>query len=233
MQETRRQILETLRLEGSQTVDDLTSRLRLTRTAVRAHLAALRAEGLVSPQGLRRGRRRPSVVYALTAAADPLFPKAYEEFALALLEELRRQDHGLLQEVFQRIADRWIAQDLPRVRDLSGHDRLAASCEILAERGFMPDLVPSAEGQVLREHNCPLMRLAQADPEVCQMVHRWLEALCGVPLVRLQCMRTGDPWSAYLVAGLSDSGPAPPPSGGADAVTDATGAMRPGAGPSP
>ncbi len=225
MQETRRQILEALRYGGALTVDDLTARLHLTRTAVRAHLAALRAEGLVSHHGLRRGRHRPSVVYALTPAADHLFPKAYEEFALALLEELRREGNGLLGRVLRRIGDRWIAQDLPRVQELRGRARVERVLDILTERGFMPTLVPSPGGLLLREHNCPLMRLAVADAEVCQMVHRWLEALCGVPVSRTQCMRSGDPWSAYALTGIEDPGQEPGQANGSG--------PHPGGGPSP
>ena len=43
MQETRRRIIELLRIQGGQTVRDLTASLRLTRTGVINHLAALQA----------------------------------------------------------------------------------------------------------------------------------------------------------------------------------------------
>ena len=67
--------------------------------------------------------------------------------------------------------------------------------QILKERGFLPALERADRTYVLREHNCPVLRLAADHSEVCDMVHRWMEALVGLPLARLQCMRKGDPFS--------------------------------------
>jgi predicted ArsR family transcriptional regulator len=199
VQDTRRRILELLRRGGGLTVEDLTHALRVTRTAITTQLAALQAEGLVTRGGLRRGQRRPSVVYALTPAADALFPKAYEDFAASLLEEIKRAGDTDLKRVLTRISDRWIRRDLPLVEGLKGPARLQRVREILEERGFMPALDRTSEGYLLREHNCPVMRLAQEHAEVCDMVHRWLEALFGTKLTRVRCLRRGDPFSAYTM----------------------------------
>jgi predicted ArsR family transcriptional regulator len=199
MHETRARIVDLLRRRGPLTVEDLAGALRVTRTAVIGHLAALQADGFVARQGLRPGIRRPSVLYALTPAADALFPKAYEEFVALVLAELKRRGPGHLRRLLRRIGDAWIARDLPRVAPLSGRERLARVMEILAERGFMPTLERTRTGYVLREHNCPLMRLAADHVEVCDMVHRWLEALVGARLTRVRCLRQGDPYSAYAL----------------------------------
>jgi predicted ArsR family transcriptional regulator len=199
MRETRQRVIELLRIRDGRTVDELVRDLRLTRTAVTAQLAALQAEGLVARRGLKAGRRRPSVVYSLTPKADALFPKAYAGFAASLLEELKREGSGPLRTLLRRIGDRWIARDLPRVEGLRGTARLAKVREILAERGFLPALERTGTGYVLREHNCPVMDLAAQHEEVCEMVHRWLEALAGTPMVRVKCLRLGVPFSAYRI----------------------------------
>ncbi|HXF82045.1 MAG TPA: hypothetical protein VNN19_04770 [bacterium] len=151
-------------------------------------------------QGFRAGRRRPSVLYVLTPKADVLFPKAYDAFAAAVLEEIKQEGPGELRAVLRRIGRRWIARDLPRVSGLRGAARLERLREILTERGFLPVLERRASGYVLREHNCPLMELARQHEEVCEMVHFWLEALAGTPMVRVTCMRRGDPYSSYAIA---------------------------------
>ena len=197
MQETRREILELLRVRGGQTVPDLMTALRLTRTAVLNHLTTLQAEGFVKRQGLRRGTRRPSVIYEITPAADALFPKGYETFAAAVLDALHRSDPDQLTRTLKLVGDEWIGRDAPRVRRLSGRARLNEARKILAERGFMPVLTSANDGPVLREHNCPVMRLAVEHQEVCDMVHRWLESLVGEPLTRVRCMRRGEPFSEY------------------------------------
>lgn len=199
MRDTREQIVELLRLHDGRTVEELVKALGVTRTSITSRLAALQAEGLVERQGLRPGRRRPSVVYALTASSDALFPKTYDDFAAEVLEELRREGQGNLARLLRRVGDRWIARDLPRVKGLRGRERLERATEILAERGFMPSLNPTPEGYLLREHNCPVMRLAVAHPEVCNMIHRWLEALFGTTLTRVRCMRQGDAFSDYTI----------------------------------
>lgn len=199
MHDTRQRIVELLRVHGGRTVNDLARDLRLTRTAVTSHLAALQAEGLVARQGLQPGRRRPRVLYTLTPQADTLFPKAYDAFAAGLMEELRREGTGRLRAVVRRVGDRWIARDLPRVEGLRGRARLERAREILAERGFLPTLERAGKATVLREHNCPVMQLALQHPEVCDMVHRWLEALFDTRMERVQCLRRGDAYSEYVL----------------------------------
>jgi len=199
MQETRLKVIEMLRLRGPQTVEDLVRAVKLTRTAVTTHLASLQADGFVAKGGLRASGRRPSVTYALTTAADALFPKAYEEFASIVLADLTRNGAGDIKRLLKRIGDQWIARDLPRVEGASGKARLERVKAILAERGFMPTLHRTRAGYTLREHNCPVMRLAFEHVEICDMIHRWLEALFGVALKRVQCLRQGDPFSAYTI----------------------------------
>jgi hypothetical protein len=41
------------------------------------------------------------------------------------------------------------------------------------------------------------LTLASAHPEVCGMVHRWLECLAGAPVARGRCMGRGDRYSEY------------------------------------
>jgi predicted ArsR family transcriptional regulator len=203
MQDTRGKIIETLRLRGPQTVEDLVRAMKVTRTAVTTHLSSLQAGGIVVRRGFRPGARRPSVLYALAPAADALFPKAYEEFAATVLAEIKRGGAADLKRVLRRIGDGWIARDRPRVEGTSGRERLERVKTVLAERGFMPAVDKTREGYALREYNCPVMRLAFEHVEMCDMIHRWLEALFGAPLKRVQCLREGAPFSAYTITVIS------------------------------
>ena len=199
MRETRDRILELLRGSAPQTVDGLSAALGITRTAVTNQLVALQADGLVRRQGLRPGARRPSVVYELTDAADRLFPKAYDTFASALVEGIKQHRPGELQEYLHRIADRWVARDLPRLEGFQGRERVERAKDILVEQGFMPALEQTSTGYLLRENNCPVMQVARAHPEICDMVHRWLEVLFDAKLDRRRCLSRGDPFSAYAI----------------------------------
>lgn len=140
------------------------------------------------------------MAYGLAPDAEALFPKAYDAFALALLEALRERDGRTLQEVLDQVADRWITQDRPRVAQHHGEERLWAVRRLLEERGFMPVLVQADGGYEIREHNCPLRRLVSEHPEVCDAVHRWLVGLVEAEVVRVRCMARGDPYSVYRIS---------------------------------
>src|SRR5438132_2469854 len=73
---TRGRIILLLRRE-SRSVNELAEALSLTDNAVRAQLVALERDGLVRQTGTRPGKRRPNVLYDLTAKAEQLFPKVY------------------------------------------------------------------------------------------------------------------------------------------------------------
>ena len=197
MQETRRHIVELLRIRGGQTVQDLVAALGLTRTAVISHLGVLLADGFVTRHGLRRGKRRPSVIYQTTRLADSAFPQAYESFAVAVLNALKENAPSALRAAVWRVGVEWVERDRLRVARLKGQARVEAMRQILEERGFLPELKRGDNTYVLREHNCPVLRLATDHPEVCDGVHRWMQSLLGVPLIRVQCMRRGDAFSEY------------------------------------
>ena len=133
--------------------------------------------------------------------ADRLFPKAYDDFALALVEEIKNDKPDDLVGYLQQIAQRWIARDLRELEGVRGLDRLERAKDILTQRGFMPVLEQSSGAHLLHEHNCPLMRVAVAHPEICDMVHDWLEALFDARLDRVHCLRQGDPDSVYIIGG--------------------------------
>jgi predicted ArsR family transcriptional regulator len=197
MHQTRRHILELLRTRTGQTVSELSASLHLTRTAVLNHLATLQADGLVIRRGLRPGKRRPSIVYEVTPSADAAFPKTYDAFAADVLQALRDQGPATVGRTLRRVEAQWIARDLPRVQKLRGRARTEMVSRILAERGFLPTLQSDHDGYVLREHNCPVMRLAIDYLEVCDTIHRWMEALFGTSLRRTHCMRRGEAFSEY------------------------------------
>src|SRR5690349_6494669 len=144
MHETREKIVQLLRVQGGHTVESLCAALGLSRTAVKSHLIGLQAEGMVRRVGLRAGPRRPSYLYQLTREADRFFPKAYDDFASTLIDEIRRVRPDHLEGYLERVANRWIARDSPRVEGLHGAERYERAREILAERGFMPTLEQAA-----------------------------------------------------------------------------------------
>src|SRR2546430_8422333 len=87
---TAGRILELLR-RGPCTVEDLTTALELTPSAVRAQLGSLEHDGLVEPRGSRRGTSKPARIYGVTAQAELPFSRAYVPILTQLLHVLVRR----------------------------------------------------------------------------------------------------------------------------------------------
>src|ERR1041384_2722612 len=83
---TRRAIVKLLKTEGPLDSARLAKRLQLTPMAVRQHLYALQREKLVTAEERRVPLGRPAKYWQLTCDADRLFPDAYAELNVALID---------------------------------------------------------------------------------------------------------------------------------------------------
>src|SRR5438093_9456046 len=83
---TRRTIVKLLKSEGPLDSARLAARLKVTPMAVRQHLYALQQEKLVSAEERPVPLGRPAKYWRLTREADRLFPDAYAELNVALIE---------------------------------------------------------------------------------------------------------------------------------------------------
>src|ERR1700741_5148128 len=90
---TRQQALLRLLLKRKPglTVEELSKALKVTRNAVRQHLAALENSSLVAPAGTRPSGGRPEQLYVLTEAGKELFPRHYSWFAQLVVESLKQE----------------------------------------------------------------------------------------------------------------------------------------------
>src|SRR5882724_13618817 len=83
---TRRAIVKLLKSEGVLDASQMAERLGLTAMAVRQHLYELQREKLVSAQERPVPLGRPAKYWRLTREADRLFPEAYAEISVALID---------------------------------------------------------------------------------------------------------------------------------------------------
>src|SRR5437763_11278038 len=82
---TRDRVAQLLLEQGSATTSELSEALGLSCAAIRRHLDAMLADGLVEarerPVRGRRGRGRPAKTFTLTATARESFPHTYDDLA--------------------------------------------------------------------------------------------------------------------------------------------------------
>src|ERR1700678_3595614 len=87
----RAAVLSLLKREGPIPAEALARTLKLTATAVRQHLQALAAEGLVADEeALRSGRGRPARLWRTTPSADARFVDAHAGLTAELISQMRR-----------------------------------------------------------------------------------------------------------------------------------------------
>lgn len=194
---TRGQLILLLR-RASQTVEELAQALHLTDNAVRAHLATLERDGLVEQQGVRRGSGKPAFVYALTAEAERLFPKAYEPVLDQLLGVLEAQQSPEQVKELLRVTGRHLAKTRPiPAGDL--RERLRLATETLNSLGGLAVLEEAEECFWIQGQRCPLAALVPDHPQMCQLAEALISELAGRP-VEEHCARGEAPHCCFAVA---------------------------------
>ncbi len=187
---TRGRIVLLLR-RAARTVDELAAALGLTDNAVRGHIATLERDGLVEQQGIRRGVSKPAAAYALTGAAERLFPKAYGAtlgHLLAVLHE--RLPAEACDDLLRRVGRRIAATQPPAPDDPDA--RLARAVAVLNALGGLAEVERDGERFAIQGYDCPLAAVAADSPDVCVIAEALLTEIIGVPVTE-RCDRGARP----------------------------------------
>lgn len=196
---TRGRVVQLLR-RGEATVSDLAEALDVTDNAIRSHLAKLERDGLVRPSGKRPGVRKPETLYALTADAEQLFPKAYHHLLNRLLDALAdRLSPDEIEQVLREIGRDLAAGYQPALRSEERlRDRVDRALDVLEDLGGLAELEDGEEQLVIRGQSCPLAAAVREHPDVCALAEALLEELIGAP-VQETCARNGTPQCIFQI----------------------------------
>ena len=205
MQTTRQQILEHLQRHGRATVKELGQLLRLTSTGIRQHLTVLERDGLVLTSEERGRVGRPTLVYTLTEKAETLFPKGYDELAIALLEEIRAEEGSeRLYQLLHRVAQRLAESFWERVQGKSLAQRVEETALILQEQGCLVDWEQRDGEFFLHEFTCPLSKIAKQDSSVCTLHLELVRLLTGADTRLVRSLLRGERSCTYRIRPLAD-----------------------------
>ena len=197
---TRDEVARLLLEHGPSTAESLRQRLGLSATAVRRHLDAMVAEGLVTDReqrmfaGRQRGRGRPARVFALTVTGREAFPHAYDDLAAAALRFLAETGGD---EAVTAFAERRVAVIEERygseIRAAGGPaDRLDALAGALSREGYAASAHALTSGGELCQHHCPVAHVAAEFPQLCEAETRAFARLLGTHVQRLATLARGD-----------------------------------------
>jgi predicted ArsR family transcriptional regulator len=181
------------------TATELGDELGLSPAAIRRHLDAMLAEGLVEerdrPRG-PRGRGRPAKIFVLTASArDGLGQHTYDDLAASALRWIAQQ--GGNDAVTAFAADQVAALEercSAAVRD-AGDDPLAradALASALTAEGYAASASTIASGGQLCQHHCPVAHVAAEFPQLCEAETQVISRLVGTHVQRLATIAHGD-----------------------------------------
>jgi predicted ArsR family transcriptional regulator len=202
----RQRVLEILKLEEPATAAGLAAELGLTEAAVRQHLGALEAVGMVSP-GLTVARRpgRPATTWSLTDVGRRRFPDRHGELTVQLVDAIR---DALGEDGLTRVIDARTDDQLRGYRDAlrAAGRTLRARVEVLAElrtaEGYIAEVTDDGNGgYLLTEHHCPICDAAKACLGFCTAELRlFADALGdGVRIERTEHLLAGGRRCTYRI----------------------------------
>lgn len=201
--DTQRRILEVLKRGGKKSVGDLAGDLELSAETVRSHLNTLAGHDFVRRAGSRKdGPGRPEILYRLTERAEELFPSEEDRLLRELTTFLTEEGHGeVIRSFFEARVRKQRENARERLEGLEGRERLEEVAAILAEEGFMAEVVEAGDGEGprLRLCHCPLKQMVAVSREPCRAEVAWIREMLGQDLDRDSWMPEGDRTCTYAV----------------------------------
>jgi predicted ArsR family transcriptional regulator len=201
---TRRAIVKLLKTQGAMHSAALAKRLRLTPMAVRQHLYALQRERLVASDERPVPVGRPAKHWRLTRQADTLFPDAYAELNVALIDAVGQTfgPKGLQRVIESRSASQKVDYARRIVPSATLKERLRQLADVRTEEGYMAEVRPDGRGRFLFiENHCPICAAATACQGFCTTELDLFRAVLGpdVSVERTEHIISGDRRCVYRV----------------------------------
>jgi predicted ArsR family transcriptional regulator len=201
---TRRAITKLLKTEGPSGSAQLAERLGLTAMAVRQHLYALQREGLVTAEERPVPIGRPAKFWRLTRDADRLFPEAYAELSVALIDSVKDAfgDEGLERVLRSRCARQRVDYGKRIKRGDPLQKKLQELAKVRTEEGYMAEIRAEGGGSfLLIENHCPICAAANACQGFCATELDLFRSVLGpgVTIERAEHIISGDLRCVYRV----------------------------------
>jgi predicted ArsR family transcriptional regulator len=195
---TRERVASSILTNGPSTAAALAERLGLTAAAVRRHLDVLIDHGQLEAREQRiygsRGRGRPAKIFVLTDVGRADFYSAYDALAITAIEFLAESGGP---DAVTQFAQSRIEATEERYRELlesAGPETTPAQAlaAALSGDGYVASTRPSAVGEQLCQHHCPVAHVAEQFPQLCEAETQAFSRLLGVHVQRLATIAHGD-----------------------------------------
>ncbi|RMI39141.1 transcriptional regulator [Actinomadura harenae] len=198
--DTRARVARLILEHGPITASTLGERMGLTPAAIRRHLDALVAEGMIEVRRDRRpahrGRGRPAKWFAITDAGRNAFVHAYDDLATSALRFLAETagERAVAEFARRQIAD-LERRYHPVVQGAPPQQRVRRLAEALSADGYAAAAGKAPQpggGEQLCQHHCPVAHVAAEFPQLCEAETEAFSRLLGTPVQRLATIAHGD-----------------------------------------
>ena len=174
---TQRHVLAVLKRHGEATADELAGALEISPSAVRQHLGALRATGLIEARQVRGSRGRPADRYRATERTETMFV-GDDDLSIELLAHVEEEDPELVTRVCERRRRHLVDAARDRLDGDTIERRIAQVTELMDAQGYLCDYEEVANGHYRSNlHNCAIWSVARRFRPACASE---LEFLRGV-----------------------------------------------------
>jgi len=193
----RSDILQVLRRQEA-SVDELSSQLGISSTAVRQHLAILERDGLVARTPVHEKVGRPKLFYSLSVEGEEYFPKAYYKVLTWIIADiLAREGPEDVRAMMGRLGVQHAAKFKWRV----GHDgNVHELMVVLNEMGWYAELTSENGHTILKEYNCLLYKVAMEFGDiVCAFNEKFIETLLDTRVAMTNCIARGDRYCSFVI----------------------------------
>lgn len=185
--------------QGAATAGELGTKLGLSPAAIRRHLDALLADGMIAERDRvkrgPRGRGRPAKFFVLTDAARDGYGKhTYDDLASSALRWIAQQGESAV-TAFAAAQVASLEERCGEALKQAGDDPLAraeALAAALTAEGYAASASTIASGGQLCQHHCPVAHVAAEFPQLCEAETEVISRLVGTHVQRLATIAHGD-----------------------------------------
>lgn len=211
LNQSQREILEFLLITpakeneySGKTINEISDAVELSTNAVRKYLTELEKDNYIASRTQKRKIGRPVVCYSVQDKALDLFPKAYAEFAVSLIDEIIKelgeaQTLKILSEVGKTIGKDIKIGSSNKTDQSTLEQRIITLVKIFEDYGKFPTVDEDEEYYYVRNSNCLLFSIVKEHSIVCEVDHNIVSTLLKTRPEKQQCLKNGDPYCLYRI----------------------------------
>lgn len=189
---SRDRIMDLLR-RGPATIEQITSALGISRSAVRLQLCTLQQAGFVARRGTYKGATKPSATWELTSRGQVSLSRGYVPMLTQLLHVLaERLPRHEFAETMRGVGRAMLDGRERPTGPLA--DRVLQASALFNELGGLTNVERTRDALLIRSEGCPFSATTELHPEACEAVECLFSEFIGTTVTtccerepRLRC----------------------------------------------